>query len=348
MNIQQIPWGVTKDGKKAMRYLLKNRTGMEVELSDFGALLLAIRLPLGEEKRDIALGFERLEEYSSNGPAFGAYIGRNANRIAGAKVVLNGKCYALEPNDRGNNLHSGSKRSHYECYVAESGLREEDVFVEFRRLSPHLEQGFPGNLHQRIRYTLTRSNALVIDYFMTADQDTVVNPTNHCYFNLLGHSAGDILQHKLQVFADFYLPTDEALIPTGEIASVEGTPMDFREPGEIGAGLQADFQSLRLAGGYDHNYCLRNGGLLCRAARLQAPDDSVSMTVFTDRPGLQVYTGNFLAGEKGKNGVSYHKNAGICFESQAYPNACGSENFPTSIQKADREFHSRTVYQFEF
>lgn len=345
MKIQIFPWGETKDNETASRYLLTNQNGMEVELSDFGALILAIRLPVNGVQRDVVLGYDTLQEYYNNGAGFGAYVGRNANRIANAEVTIDGVRYALEPNDNGNNLHSGSVRSHYCFYASKTVHKDGSAYVEFSRVSPHLEQGFPGNLQQHIRYTLTEQNELLIDYSMVSDKTTVINPTNHCYFNLMGQ--GSILEHKLTVFAEQFLPTDKKLIPTGELASVSGTPLDFQTPTTVGARIHADFAPLRMAGGYDHNYCLKGNGRLQKAAILQAPDESVTMTVFTDRPGVQIYSGNFLNGGKGKNGAAYHKNGGICLETQAYPNACNEARFPTTVCRGGTVFESRTVYQFD-
>ncbi len=251
MNIKQSEFGITRDGEKASRYLITNHSGMEVELSDFGAQFLAIRvLDKGGIKRDVLLGYDTLEEYYDNSCGFGAYIGRNCNRIANACVTIEGVEYQLEANNHGNNLHSGNERSHYKFYQAVTGVSAEGGFVELHRTSLHLEQGFPGNLKQKIRYTLTEQNELIIDYEMESDKTTVVNPTNHSYFNLSGHNSGDVLNHELEVFSEEFLLTDAHLLPTGEIASVEGTPMDFRTKKKVGQDIDAEYLPLRLAGGY--------------------------------------------------------------------------------------------------
>lgn len=338
---------MTHDGQKASKYVLTNKQGMEVEVSDFGALLTAIKTPdCNGNLIDVQLGYDTLEEYYDNDCGFGAFIGRNGNRIQGAEVTLDGVSYALDQNDNGNNLHSGFDRSHTKFYAAQTGTSEEGSFVELKRVSPHMEQKFPGNLDQTIRYTLTDDNELVIDYRMTTDQTTVVNPTNHSYFNLGGHNSGDILGHELEIYADTFLPTDEELIPTGEIASVEGTPMDFRQAKKIGRDIEADFSALNIGGGYDHNYCFANDGVFKKVAKLVCRETGISMEVFTDLCGMQVYSGNFLDGTKGKQGAVYSKRAGICFETQFYPNACKQPNFPSSVLKAGEVFTSRTVYRF--
>lgn len=341
-------FGVTKAGNNAKRYLLENASGMELEVSDFGALILAVRVPdKYGRKRDVVLGYGSLEEYYDISCGFGAYVGRNANRIGGACVTLDGVLYQLEANDNEkNNLHSGSDRSYCKFYQAVTGEHEEGSFVQLERLSPHMEQGFPGNLKQKIRYSLTNQNEMIIDYEMESDMTTVVNPTNHSYFNLSGHGSGDILGHELEIYSEAFLPTDEALIPTGEIASVEGTPMDFRHKKTVGRDIDADYLPLQIAGGYDHNYVFANDRVIKKVAKLFSPESGIFMNVFSDLCGMQVYSGNFLKGEKGKEGAIYNKRNGICFETQFYPNSCNDTNFPSCVLDAGKVFKSRTIYQF--
>ena len=346
--MEKLIFGQTRNGEQASKFILTNKQGMEIELSDFGALILAIRVAdKNGEKVDVQLGYDTLEEDYDNDCGFGAYIGRNGNRIQGAEVTLDGVTYQLENNDNGNNLHSGFNRSHTQFYKATTGESAEGSFVELERTSPHMEQKFPGNLQQKIRYTLTEQNEIVIDYEMVSDMTTVVNPTNHSYFNLSGHNSGDVLSHEMEVYADGFLPTDEELIPTGEVASVEGTPMDFRKAKTIGQDIDAvEFLPIKLGGGYDHNYCFANDGKLKKVAKLYSPVTGIFMEVFSDLCGMQVYSGNFLDGTKGKNGAVYEKRAGICFETQFYPNACKEPKFPSSVLKAGQVFKSRTIYQF--
>lgn len=220
-------------------------------------------------------------------------------------------------------------------------------YVEFNRISPHLEQGFPGNLQQKIRYTVTNNNELVINYEMCSDMTTVVNPTNHTYFNLAGHDSGDVLSQELEIFSNKFLLTDKNLIPTGEIANVEGTPMDFRNKKSIGKDINADYEPLKIAGGYDHNYIFDNDKKLKLVSKMFCPKNGIYMETYTDLCGMQVYSGNFLDGVKGKNGAIYKKNAGICFETQLYPNSCNEKKFPTSIIKPDQKFISKTIYHFD-
>lgn len=348
MNIDKEYFGTTREGDRASSYLMTNENGMEVEVSDFGALLLAIRVPDKKgQKTDILLGYDTMEEYYDNSCGFGAYVGRNANRIGGACVVLDGKEYLLEANSHGNNLHSGSNRSHYQFYRAITGSDEQSVWVELSRISPDLEQGFPGNLMQKIRYTLTDRNELHIDYNFVSDQTTVINPTNHSYFNLAGQGNGDVLTHEMQIFSDAFLLTDEHLLPTGEIAQVDGTPMDFRSVRKVGERIDEDYRPLQLAGGYDHNYIFPSDGKLRKAAWIRSGESGITMTVFTDMCGMQVYTANFLNHKKGKGGILYERRDGICFETQFYPNSCKNPAFPSCIFNAGQHFISRTSYQFE-
>lgn len=347
MNVDKQFWGRTRDGQIVSSYLLRNSNGMEVEVSDFGASILAIRIPddMGE-KRDVLLGYDTLEEYYDNACGFGAYIGRNANRIGNAEVTIDGVSYQLEANSHGNNLHSGSNRSHYQFYNTIFGGEPDGDYVEFSRTSPHLEQGFPGNLQQIIRYTLTEKNELRISYCMKSDKATVINPTNHSYFNLGGHDSGDVLGHVMEVYSDSFLLTDANLLPTGEIASVEDTPMDFRKAHTVGERIGEDYEPLKLAGGYDHNYILPNDKKLKKVAKIVCPETGITMEVETDRCGMQVYSGNFLNGKHGKDGAVYRKRAGICFETQFYPNSCKQPGFPSCIFKGGEEMKSTTVYRF--
>lgn len=341
-------FGQLSTGEIANRYLLENQRGMRVEVSDFGALVLSIIL---KDKngvfRDVALGFDKLEDYFQTDTGMGAYVGRNANRIKGASLCIEGVKYTLDANDGKNNLHSGFERSHCKLYSSEHGESEEGQYIEFYRISPHLEQGFPGNLEQRIRYTLTEHNEFIIDYDMVCDRSTIVNPTNHTYFNLDGHDSGDVLQHELEIYSDAYLSIDEELIPTGEILDVTNTPMDFRNKKRIGRDIECAFLPLQYAQGYDHNYVFENDRVLKKVAKLYAANTGIAMSVLSDLCGLQVYSGNFLCGNIGKEGAVYPKNGGICLETQFYPNACNEKKFPSPLLEAKKRFVSRTIYQFE-
>lgn len=346
--IKEFDFGITKEGKRAKRYVLENSKGTQIEVSNFGALVLAIKLyDKANIKTDVVLGFDNLEDYYNTSTGFGAYVGRNANRIKDAIVTIEGTQYPLDANDNGNNLHSGYDRSHCKLYDVKCGENITGSYVEFFRISPHMEQGFPGNLRQTIRYILTEQDEFQIEYDMVADQTTVVNPTNHTYFNLNGHDSGSVLEHEMKVWSDTFLETDEKLIPTGKFINVDGTPMDFRKRKTVGKDISANYRALELANGYDHNYVFLNDGKMKKMASLYGEKSGIRMTVFSDLCGMQIYSGNFLNGEIGKDGTIYEKRNGICFETQFYPNACNNSKFPSSILEAGKRYLSKTIYQFE-
>lgn len=345
---EQSFFGKISNGEIANRFVLENSNGMRIEVTDFGALVLSIILKdRNGVLRDVVLGFDNFEDYFQTDTGMGAYVGRNANRIKGASLYIEGVKYTLESNDGKNNLHSGFDRSHCKLYYSKRGEVSNGQYVDFYRISPHLEQGFPGNLEQKIRYTLTDNNEFIIDYNMISDKSTIVNPTNHSYFNLDGHDSGTVLHHELEVYSDAYLNTDEELIPTGEIIDVTDTPMDFRQRKKVGQDIECDYLPLQYARGYDHNYVFENDRVLKKVAKLYAANSGIAMTVLSDLCGLQIYSGNFLNGEIGKGGAVYNKNSGICLETQFYPNACNEKKFPSPLLKAREKFTSRTVYQFE-
>ncbi|WP_310602627.1 aldose epimerase family protein [Anaerosporobacter sp.] len=348
MNIRKTVFGKTSNGETASLYTLTNKSGMTVTFSDYGATIVNVFVPDAKGKlEDVVLGYDNLEQYTGNAPGFGSFIGRHANRIGNASFTINGKTYELEKNDGNNNLHSGSKS--YNKFLYETEYYEEDgsLTIEFSRLSPDMEQGFPGNLDVTVAYTLTEENELVIEYLAVPDQDTVINFTNHTYFNLSGHKSGSILNHKVWINANQFTPTDDSLIPTGEFVDVEGTPMDFRTVKTIGQDINADYKPLKQGGGYDHNYVLnRESEDVELVAELIDEASGRKMEVYTDKPGMQFYTANFLDGEKGKEGTTYNARDGVCFETQFYPNACNIAEFPSSIIKAEEEYDFVTVYKF--
>ena len=306
-------FGITKEGEKAHRFLLTNNRGMCVELSDFGALVLSVYvLDRHGRNRDVVLGYDNLTDYYEQDTGFGAYIGRNANRIAGAEVTIEGTKYLLDKNDNQNNLHSGFNRSHHKLYSVKNGKDDVCEFVQMERYSPHMEQGFPGNLKQTIRYSLTDKNEFIIDYEMLSDMTTVVND----------------------------------MIPTGRIIDISDTPFDFRKRKQIGKDIDADNPQMKIAGGYDHNYIFQNDRKLRKVAKLYGADSGIGMDVYSDLCGLQFYTGNFLNGQIGKDGAVYKKRSGVCFETQFYPNSCNTSEFPSCILPAYKVFKSRTIYHF--
>ncbi len=349
MKITQKSFGKTSRGEEATLYTLANGNGMKVSFTNFGANIVSIIVPDSKGNvADVNLGFDNIAGYEENSPGFGSFIGRHANRIGDARFDLNGKIYELEKNDGANNLHSGFVGYNKFLYETEVYEDEEIASVEFSRLSPHMEQGFPGNLDVTVTYSLTEANELVIEYLAVSDRDTIVNLTNHSYFNLAGHNSGTILDHKLWIKANQFTPTTPVLIPTGEIRDVTGSPMDFRTLKRIGQEIDTDYEPLVVAGGYDHNYILDISGTeVEKVAELVDEKSGRKMEVFTDLPGMQFYTGNFLSPVKNsKSGAVYKKRDGVCFETQFFPNSCNIKSFPPCMLKAGKEFDSVTIYKF--
>ena len=338
-------FGTNANGEKAMLYTFENSNGMLMKVSDFGATLHALLVPDRDGNLiDVVLGYDSPKEYMGpSGTGFGATIGRNGNRIGKARFTLNGKIYELDKNNNGNNLHSGRDYYHYRMWTVKA-TTENSITLSLN--SPDGDQGYPGALDVELTYTLTDDNELCIDYFGTVDADTIVNMTNHSYFNLNGHASGNILDHELWIDADAFTAIDEQLIPTGDIIPVEGTPMDFCVKKTIGRDIDKQYEALIFGGGYDHNWCLNNHGEFAKVIELSSDLSGIVMEVYTDLPGVQIYSGNFLREEVGKQGIVYQQRQGICFETQHYPDAINHENFPSPIVKKGEEYRTRTVYKF--
>ncbi len=349
MKITQKPFGMTKNGEEATLYTLTNGNGMKVAFTDFGAHIVNIIVPDAKGNlADVNLGYENLTGYETNQPGFGALIGRHANRIGDAKFEINGKVYELEKNDGPNNLHGGFVGYNKYMYETEVYEDEDIASIEFSRLSPHMEQGFPGNLDVTVTYSLTEANELVIEYLAVSDRDTILNLTNHAYFNLAGHNSGSVLEQKLWIKANQFTPTDEGLIPTGELSDVTGTPMDFRTFKSIGQDIESDYEPLKIAGGYDHNYVLDiSGNEVEKVTELIDEKSGRCMEVFTNLPGMQLYSANTLhASENTKDQAVYKKYDGVCFETQHFPNSCNIDVFPSCYLKAGKEYDTVTIYKF--
>ncbi len=351
MGFRKEKFGTSKDGREVSRYILENAHGYKVVLSDLGAVILELWMPDRNGKsEDVALGFGSVSEYEANGPSFGAVVGRYANRISDAKFTLNGKTYGLDDNDNGKCLHSGYDRYAHHVYEAEYEHGELGESVSFHRISPDMEQGMPGELSVTVTYTLTEADELMIEYHAVSDADTIINMTNHNYFNFGpgGHKCGDVRQQRMQVFADAYTPIGENLLPTGEIKSVEGTAFDFREMHVIGERIgEEDSADARVVTGYDHNFVLRTqDGTIGKAVVYEDEETGRYMEVFTDFPGVQVYSAATLGAEKGKDGAQYGPFSGICFETQNYPNAVNQEGFPSPILRAGEEYERTAVFRF--
>lgn len=338
-------FGCTENGKKARLYELKNENGMTVCISDYGASIVSVRMPGRDGRiRDVVLGYDCARDYEAGGQSLGATVGRVANRIGGASFTLNGKTYTLARNDNGNNLHSGPDVYNHRFWEV---TEADDTHIALHLFSPDKDQGYPGGLDITVTYSLTSENALEIRYEAAADADTIVNLTNHSYFNLNGHDSGDILGQELWVDADAYTRADKEFIPTGEMVSVDGTPMDFRVKKPVGQEIGEDYEALNFAGGYDHNWVLKGEGFR-KAGEFSCRESGITMNIFTDMPGMQVYSGNFLEAEHGKNGAVYKKHQGICFETQYFPDAVNKDNFKSPVVRAGEKFASVTAYVFEF
>lgn len=349
MSIQKKKFGMTKNGEEVTSYILKNKNGLEAEFIDYGARLVRLYVPDAKGiKKDIVLGFDNVTGYEKCDTYYGAFIGRVGNRISNASFSLNGVDYELDKNDGVNSLHGGFVGYDQKIYEVEYFEEEGDATIEFSRLSPDMEQGYPGNLDLTVTYTLTEDNALVIEYFAVSDKDTLYNPTNHTYFNLAGHNSGDVLKQKLRIEADTYAAAREGLIPTGEFAKVEATPMDFREWKSIGQDINADFEPLKMAGGYDHHFEFSSEPEDIRLVAEACDEESGRfMEVFTDMPGMQLYTGNFINGSlEGKDGCTYQKRAGFCMETQVVPDSIHLQGVRNYILQAGKEFDSTTIYKF--
>lgn len=344
MSIVSEKFGTTKESAEVTRYTITNKNGLSMSALDYGAIISHLMVPdKNGTLDDIVLGFDNVAGYEVNGCFFGSFIGRHGNRIGDAKFVLNGKTYELEKNDGKNNLHGGTPGYHKVMYQASTT----DNSVTFTRVSPDMEQGYPGNLDICVTYTLTDEDELRIDYKMKSDQDTLCNPTNHSYFNLKGHNGGTITDHKLYIKANGFTETTEDLIPNGTIVDVTGTPMDFRTKKPISQDIEADYQPLKVAGGYDHNFVLdKKEGALEKVGEVSEDTTGRTMEIYTDLPGMQLYSGNFIEKEDGKGGNVYTKRTGVCFETQYFPNSVNIPAFPSCVLKAGDEFTSTTIYKF--
>lgn len=344
MAIRTENFGKTKEGTEVTLYTLENKNGMKVQAIDYGANIVSLYAPDQEGRLDdIVLGFDSVSGYEVNGCFFGSLIGRHGNRIGGARFELNGVTYELEKNDGANNLHGGTPGYNKVMYQAEV----EENSVTFARTSPDMEQGYPGNLDVRVTYTLTDDNELKITYHAKSDKDTLCNMTNHSYFNLKGHNGGEITDHKVWIKANGFTETSDDLIPNGTIVDVTGTPMDFRQKKAIGNDIGADYKPLQIAGGYDHNFVLdKEPGKLEKVAEVSEDTTGRTMEVYTDLPGMQLYTGNFIEKEDGKNDTQYTKRTGVCFETQFFPNSINVPSFESCVLKAGEDFTSTTIYRF--
>jgi aldose 1-epimerase len=346
-SITRQPFGQTKDGAPADLYTLRNRNGVEARISNYGGLVISLKVPdRAGAFADVVLGYDNLADYIKDSPYFGALIGRYGNRIARGKFTLDGHQYTLATNNCPNALHGGLKGFDKVLWEARALTTPEGPGLKLRYGSRDGEEGYPGTLSVTAVYTLTEDNALKLEFTATTDQDTVVNLTQHSYFNFAGK--GDILQHQVLIAASRFTPVDSTLIPTGELRPVEGTPFDFRRPTAIGARIGQDDEQLKFGRGYDHNWVVdKPPGQLGLMARVFDPSTGRVMEVLSTEPGLQFYSGNFLNGSnKGKGGWVYQFRDGFTMEPQHFPDSPNQPSFPSTVLKPGEVFHSTIIYRF--
>ena len=345
MAIAKQPFGKLSDGATVDLYTFTNTGGMEVRITNFGGNVTSIRVPDRHGKMDdVVLGFDSLAGYQQNPLYFGCIVGRYANRIAGGRFALGGKTFALPQNNGKNHLHGPYHKVLWKARELEG---PDGPGVELFYKSPDGEEGYPGNLSVWVTYTLSGTNGLKIDYRATTDRETVINLTNHSYFNLKGEGRGDILDHAVMIHADRFTPVNEDLIPTGELKPVKGTPFDFTAPHAIGERIHQADEQLSYGKGYDHNFVLnKKGNELSLAAWVTEPTTGRVLETFTTEPAVQLYVGNFLDGIRGKGGKPYNPRFGFCLETQHYPDSPNQPSFPSTMLRPGETYASTTVYRF--
>lgn len=338
-------FGTTKQGDTTFSYKIQNNSGASVTITDFGATILSLCIPDRQGNLvDVVLGYDSLEEYEKEGGAyFGSVIGRYGNRIKDGRFVLNGITYELPRNQEPNHLHGGNTGFSHRLWKTE--IKENSLIFSLH--SPHMEEGYPANVDVTVTYQFSDDNVLSIDYYGKSDGDTILNLTNHSYFNLNGHNNGTVNEHWLKLYANQYLPTNSVAIPTGELAPVQGTPFDFTDFTQIGSRLHEDHQQLQYGNGYDHTYVLHNHGELLPFAEVYSEQSGITMCGKTTLPGVQFYSGNFLSNERtGKEHAVYQLRYGFALETQYYPDSINQPHFPSPILRAGTEYRSTTTYEF--
>ena len=346
--IEKKSFGTLADGREATLYTLTNAVGSQVKITNFGAVVVSLIVPDKDGKfGNVVLGYDTIQGYEHTTTYFGAIVGRYGNRIGKAQFTIDGQTYHVTPNDGGNSLHGGRIGFNKVLWnvVGESSSKEPSLKLQY--VSRDGEEGFPGTVTLTVTYTFTNKNELKIDYTGKTDKATVLNPTNHSYFNLSGDFTNTILDELVTIESDSTTPVAKGLIPTGVLASVENTPFDFRKPTAIGARINADDEQIKLGGGYDHNWVIRKYNKKVRkAAEVYDTKSGRVLTVLTDQPGLQFYTGNFLNGHDKGNGVSYQRRTGLCMEAQGFPDTPNKPQFPSVTLRPGKVYHQTTIYQF--
>ena len=342
--IHKDRFGRTPEGNPIDLYTLKNANGLSASVTNLGCAVVSLLVPdKAGRMDDVVLGYSSGEEYCTQSAFLGVVAGRFANRIGKGKFELNGKTYTLAVNNMSNHLHGGNVG--FDKKLWNAAVEGDKLVLSYR--SPDGEEGYPGNLDTKVTYALSDDNALEIAYEAVSDADTVVNLTNHSYFNLAGHKAGRAVDQYLKIYADRYLECDSETLPTGAIFTVEGTPMDFRDFVRIGERIDFDCEQLRFGGGYDHNWIVRKDeGGLSLAAELSDKQSSRLMQVYSTKPGIQFYSGNFLDGVAGKDGARYNRRDGICLETQHYPDSINQKHFPSPVLRAGERYSHKTIYRF--
>ncbi len=349
VNMKKDHFGQLHNGDPADLYTMTNANGVSVAITTYGGRVVSVKVP---DKKgafaDIVLGFNSLDGYLSDNPYFGALIGRYGNRIGKAQFTLNGTVYKLAANDGPNSLHGGKIGFDKVLWTGADKTTSDTPSLELRYTSKDGEEGYPGTLASIVTYSLTPQNELKIEYKATTDRDTVLNLTNHSYWNLAGAGEGDILGHEMTIAASKFTPVDKTLIPTGELKSLDGSPFDFRTATAVGARIDKDDPQLKFGMGYDHNWVLDStGGSITRCALVHEPNYGRTLEVSTNQPGLQFYTGNFLDGKiKGKGGKVYPRRGALCLETQHFPDSPNKPNFPSSELKPGQEYKYTTIYKF--
>jgi len=347
MGITSEVWG-SHDGKKVELFTIENRNGLKAKITNYGGIVVSLEVPdRNGNFADVVLGFDSLSDYVARNPFFGAITGRYANRIAKGRFTLDGTEYKLAVNNGPNSLHGGKVGFDKKVWSAKKIYRSNAVGLELAYTSPDGEEGYPGTLKCKVTYLLTNGNELRIEYSATTDKATVINLTNHSYFNLAGEGSGSVLDHHVMINADYFTPTDDNLIPTGEKTGVAGTPMDFTQMHRIGDRIGENFVPLKQGMGYDHNYVLSGGHGLKTAARVKDPKSGRVMTVETTEPAVQFYTSNHMKRMTGcKNGHTYDFRCALCLETQHYPDSPNHPDFPSSVLRPGDTYQQTTVYKF--